>query len=96
MQSYRGAKMTERQSLILDLEKKRHSSLLIKIPPPGESRNSITNPVVHRNSKKLNRRSTWFGKAFDAIGNNGVMDKILFIKATHDIEVNENSVNDTY
>ena len=88
--------MTERQSLILDLEKKRHSSLLIKIPPPGESRNSITNPVVHRNSKKLNRRSTWFGEAFDAIGNDGVMDKIIFIKATHDIEVNENSVNDTY
>lgn len=81
-------KMTERLSFIAR-DKKRLSSLSIEIPAPGESRNSLTSPV-DKNAKKLNRRSTWFGKAFDSIGNNGEIDKVLFIKATHDIDVSKN------
>ena len=79
---------TDRESLLFDETKpqKRASRVSVQIPAPGESRVSVSSPV-RRNTKTINRRSTWFGKAFDAVGNNGVIDKLLFLKATHDIEV---------
>lgn len=82
----------DRQSLLLGEAKppKRSNRLSVQIPAPGESRVSLSSPVKRTDTKTINRRSTWFGKAFDAVGNNGVIDKLLFIKATHDIEVNYN------
>ena len=86
---------SDRQSLLLEDTKpgptkpeKRKNRLSVEIPAPGESRLSLGSPVK-RDVKTINRRSTWFGKAFDAVGNNGVIDKLLFIKATNDIEVKE-------
>lgn len=81
---------TERQSLLLEDVKSRKldgNRLSLQIPAPGESRVSVSSPVRRSHTKTINRRSTWFGRAFDAVGNNGVIDKLLFIKATHDIEV---------
>jgi hypothetical protein len=79
----------DRQSLLFDEpkpQKRGANRLSVQIPAPGESRASVSSPT-RRNAKTINRRSTWFGKAFDAIGNDGVIDRLLFIKATHDIEV---------
>jgi hypothetical protein len=80
---------TDRQSLLFEEAKtqNRANRLSVQIPAPGESRASVGSPVRRRSTKTINRRSTWFGKAFDAVGNDGVIDKLLFLKATHDIEV---------
>ena len=77
----------DRESLLFDETKPqtRANRVSVQIPAPGESRISVSSPV-RRNTKTINRRSTWFGKAFDAVGNNGVIDKLLFVKATRDIE----------
>lgn len=84
---------SDRQSLMLQDTKplstkpeKRRNRLSVEIPAPGQSRISLCSPVK-RDVKTINRRSTWFGKAFDAVGNDGVIDKRLFVKATYDIEV---------
>lgn len=88
---------SDRQSLLLDdvkpLQQKHKNRLSVEIPAPGESRASLGSPVRRRDVKTINRRSTWFGKAFDAVGNDGVIDKLLFIKATHDIEVCKRRLN---
>lgn len=89
-----GMEKTDRHSLLPEenqneevLIKRRNRPLSIQIPAPGESRASQSSPIKRVEKKTINRRSTWFEKAFDAVGNNGVIDKLLFIKATHDIEV---------
>ncbi|XP_046849727.1 NADPH oxidase 5-like [Xenia sp. Carnegie-2017] len=88
-----GMEKTDRHSLLPEenqneevLIKRRDRPLSIQIPAPGESRASQSSPIKRVEKKTINRRSTWFEKAFDAVGNNGVIDKLLFIKATHDIE----------
>ena len=78
---------TDSQILLPEETKpQKRNRLSVQIPAPGESRVSVSSPV-RKSTKTINRRSTWFGKAFDAVGNDGVIDRLLFIKATHDIEV---------
>ena len=74
------------------LRENRRNRLSVEIPAPGQFRNSLTSPLLPsvKETRSINRRSTWFGKAFDSIGNDGEIDKILFVKATRDIDVSTN------
>ena len=80
----------------MERDQRRQPSLSIEIPAPAEGRNSLASPIYRNGSRRgsshrrlSSRRSTWFGKAFDSIGNKGGIDKALFIKATRDIEVSK-------